>query len=128
MHIHEQGGIVVPESNVGVLQVPQASLLFVSARGSWLYWEYRSVTMLPKYVTEHPPLWCSLLKTSPWKSLRIRCFFFFFCDNVLKLDPPQRILNDRLAELNSVNYEKNLLCAKHRGTFNDSLGIFLTIS
>lgn len=57
-----------------------------------------------------------------------KMFFFFFCDNVLKLDPPQRILNDRLAELNSVNYEKNLLCAKHRGTFNDSLGIFLTIS
>lgn len=53
---------------------------------------------------------------------------FFFCDNVLKLDPPQRILNDRLAELNSVNYEKNLLCAKHRVTFDDSLGFFLTIS
>lgn len=54
--------------------------------------------------------------------------YFFFCDNVLKLDPPQRILNDRLAELNSVNYEKNLLCAKRRVTFDDSLGFFLTIS
>lgn len=54
--------------------------------------------------------------------------YIFFCDNVLKLDPPQRILNDRLAELNSVNYEKNLLCAKCRVTFDDSLGFFLTIS
>lgn len=76
---------------------------------------------------ERPSLRCSLLKTSSRKSLRIR-YIFFFCDNVLKLDPPQRILNDRLAELNSVNYEKNLLCAKRRVTFDDSLGFFLTIS
>lgn len=27
-----------------------------------------------------------------------------------------------------MNYEKNLLCAKHRVTFDDSLGFFLTIS
>lgn len=58
MRIHEQGGIVVPGSNVGVLQVPQAPLLFVSARGTRLYWEYGPVTtVLPKYMTRqnaHP--------------------------------------------------------------------------
>lgn len=54
--------------------------------------------------------------------------YLFYWDNVLKSDSPERILKNRLALFNSVNYEKSLLCAEHRVTFDDSLGCFLTIS
>lgn len=103
---------------------PWGPLLFLGpARSTWLYWEQELIRPMRQGRIS------SLLVQFLDKPMKIpEKMYLFYCDNVLKSDSPERILKNRLAEFNSVNYEKNLLCAEHRVTFDDSLGFFFTIS